>query len=125
MYILNPSDLITSLSFLVIPIVMVYIWRVRRDLPFTGIFLMFGVFILCSGTTHFIAVWNFWDPTRALIAMTIFKFITAVVSFITGLMVIHSIPLALSIPSRQLLEQEIKVQLRILLSPILMWIITL
>lgn len=109
MYILNPSDLITALCFSVIPVVMVFIWRKRRDLPFTGIFLMFGLFILCSGTTHFIAVWNFWDPTRALIAMTVFKFITAVVSFITGLMVIHSIPLALSIPSRSQLEEEVKV----------------
>lgn len=106
-FILNPSDLITALSYFIIPFIMIFIWRQRKDLPLTNIFLMFGFFIVCCGTTHLVAVWNIWSPSRALIAMTFWKCITAIVSFVTALMLIHAIPLALSIPSRAQLELEV------------------
>jgi ABC-type transport system involved in multi-copper enzyme maturation permease subunit len=109
-YLINPSDLITALCYYVIPFLMFYIWQARKDLPLTSLFLMFGFFIVCCGTTHLITIFmTFNSPRGGLIAMTAWKCITAIVSFITGLMLIHSIPLALSIPSREQLELEITV----------------
>ncbi len=80
-----PSDVITSLSYFFIPFLMVYISMKRKDIPFNGIFWMFSCFIVCCGTTHFIAVFMILNSEVTMIFAAIAKFLTAAVSFITAI----------------------------------------
>ncbi len=52
------SDTLITLAYYSIPVTLVYFVRKRRDLPFNWMFLMFGAFILCCGTTHVMEVWT-------------------------------------------------------------------
>src|SRR5579864_7240083 len=57
------SDLIIGLSYVTISLGLVYfVRRAKKDIPFSWIFLGFGVFILACGSTHFMEVWTLWTP---------------------------------------------------------------
>jgi C4-dicarboxylate-specific signal transduction histidine kinase len=112
------SDAIIALSYYLIPFILIYFVRKRKDLPFNKIFMMFGVFILACGTTHLMEVWTLWYPIYRLSG--IIKAITAVVSIVTAVMLVKLVPKALALPSpTQLrtanfqLENEIKERRRI------------
>jgi C4-dicarboxylate-specific signal transduction histidine kinase len=112
------SDAVIALSYYLIPFILIYFVRKRKDLPFNKIFMMFGVFILACGTTHLMEVWTLWYPIYRLSG--IIKAITAVVSIVTAVMLVKLVPKALALPSpTQLqtanfqLENEIKERRRI------------
>ena len=46
------SDFLIALAYYSIPIMLIYFAYQRRDVPFRGIFLLFGAFIISCGTTH-------------------------------------------------------------------------
>ena len=102
------SDLLITLSYYCIPLVLIYFARKRRDLPFNWMFLMFGIFILGCGTTHLMEVWTVWHP--AYLLSGVIKATTAVVSVATALLLIPLVPKALTLPSPSHL-QEINSQL--------------
>ena len=77
------SDAIITLSYYCIPLLLIYIVRKRRDLPFNWMFLMFGIFILGCGTTHLLEVWTVWHATYLLAG--VIKAVTAAVSVVTAL----------------------------------------
>ena len=57
------SDLAIGISYVAISVTLAYlIWRARRDIPFSWMFLAFGTFILACGATHFMEVWTLWTP---------------------------------------------------------------
>ena len=96
------SDLLTALSYYSISVILVYFVYKRRDVPFQGIFLLFGAFIIACGTTHLIEVWTLWHPVYWLSGAI--KAITAIVSLYTVSRLIPLIPKALALPSSTQLE---------------------
>lgn len=107
------SDLIIGLAYYSIPITLVYFVKKRQDVPFNGVFLLFGAFIIACGTGHFMDVWTLWHPVYWLSGFL--KSITAFISFYTALALLQLIPKALALPSpaqleaaNQALENEIK-----------------
>ncbi len=107
------SDSIIALAYYSIPIMLVYFVQKRRDVPFHGIFLLFGVFIVACGTGHLIDVVTLWYPIYWVSGLI--KALTAIVSFYTALVLFPLIPQALALPSpaqleaaNQALEKEIR-----------------
>jgi two-component system, cell cycle sensor histidine kinase and response regulator CckA len=100
------SDIATGIAYYSIPVAMFYFIYKRRDLPFYRMFLLFGVFILSCGTTHFFAAYTIFDPLywpEGLI-----KAFTAVVSLASALLFVPLIPRAIALPSLPKALDEIK-----------------
>jgi PAS domain S-box-containing protein len=91
------SDGAIALSYYFIPIMLVYLVRKRRDLPFHWVFFMFGIFIVSCGTTHAMEIWTLWHGTYRLAG--VIKAITACASLATGLALVPMVPKALLLPS--------------------------
>jgi PAS domain S-box-containing protein len=91
------SDGAIALSYLFIPLALVYFVRKRRDVPFHWAFFMFGVFILGCGGTHAMEIWTLWHGTYRLAG--VIKAITALASVTTAAALVPLIPRALLLPS--------------------------
>ncbi len=91
------SDLWIALAYFSIPITLIYFIRKRRDLPFKGIFLLFGAFIISCGLTHLMSIWTLWYPHYWLSGLI--KAITAFVSVLTAVALIPLLPKALALPN--------------------------
>jgi signal transduction histidine kinase/CheY-like chemotaxis protein len=91
------SDALITLAYLTIPIVLLYIIRKRRDLPFDWVFVAFGVFILACGATHLTDIIVIWKPDYWLLAGL--KAVTALASVVTAVAVLRLVPAVLRIPS--------------------------
>src|SRR5919205_3429487 len=73
------SDLLIGLSYVTISVSLTYlVHRVRRDIPFSVLFVAFGLFIIACGATHFMEVWTIWRPVYWLAGSV--KVVTAVAS---------------------------------------------
>jgi signal transduction histidine kinase len=90
------SDLLTALSYYMIPVALVYFARRRKDLAFHWMFVLFSVFILACGTTHLMAAWTLWNPMYRLDG--VIKGVTALASLPTAILLIRLVPRALAIP---------------------------
>ncbi|HEY9665853.1 MAG TPA: PAS domain-containing protein, partial [Coleofasciculaceae cyanobacterium] len=96
------SDSVIALAYYSIPLMLVYFTQQRRDIPFQGIFLLFGAFIIACGTGHLMDVVTLWFPLYWLSGFI--KAFTALVSLYTALALIKLIPQALALPSPAQLE---------------------
>jgi PAS domain S-box-containing protein len=99
------SDSLIALSYLSIPVTLVYFIRKRRDLPFNWMFVAFGVFILACGATHAMEVWTLWHATYWLSGAV--KVVTALASLTTAVLLVKLVPQALALPSPEELRREI------------------
>ena len=84
------SDALIAISYLTIPVTLVYFIRKRRDIPFSWMFLCFGVFIVACGTTHLMEIWTIWFPAYWLSGAV--KAFTACVSAATAILLIRVTP---------------------------------
>jgi PAS domain S-box-containing protein len=91
------SDLLIALAYYSISGMLVYLVHKRSDIPFQGIFFLFGAFIIACGTTHVIEVWTLWYPTYWLSGSI--KIITAIISLYTALELGSLLPKVLALPS--------------------------
>ena len=91
------SDGSIALSYLTIPAALFYFVKKRKDMVFSWMFVMFALFILGCGMTHFFEVWTAWDPIYRLSGLV--KAITAIVSAATAVALWRLIPAALALPS--------------------------
>jgi PAS domain S-box-containing protein len=91
------SDLLIALAYFTIPVTLVWFIRKRRDLPFSWMFVCFGVFIVACGGTHVMEVWNLWHANYWLAG--VLKAITAAASVITAMLLVGLVPEALDLPS--------------------------
>ncbi len=91
------SDSLIGLAYLAIPVSLVRFTRLRADLPFHWMFVLFGVFIVACGATHWMEVWTLWNPQYWLAGMI--KAITAAASVPTAILLFLLIPRALALPS--------------------------
>jgi len=98
------SDVLITLSYYCIPIVLIYFIRKRRDLPFNWIFWMFGSFILACGTTHLMEVWNIWHASY--LVSGVIKAITAIISVATAVRLIPLLPQAVGVPNLMQLQER-------------------
>ncbi len=91
------SDSVIFLSYLSIPIALTYFVYKRKDLAFSHVILLFGVFILACSATHAMSIYNVWNGAYWLSGAI--KAITAVASLATAVIVWPLIPKALAIPN--------------------------
>jgi two-component system cell cycle sensor histidine kinase/response regulator CckA len=91
------SDSIITLAYYLIPPVLLYFVRRRKDLPFHWLFVMFCIFIFGCGTTHLMEVWTLWHGTYRLAG--VFKAVTALASISTAAALVPLVPRALALPS--------------------------
>ncbi|MDI1275918.1 PAS domain S-box protein [Methylobacter sp.] len=100
------SDLLITLSYYSIPLMLVYFIRQRKDLPYPGLAGMFACFIVACGTTHLLSAITIWIPLYWLDGLL--KGFTAIISVATAVLMLRVIPGALSAPSAVQLQAEMQ-----------------
>ena len=90
------SDTLISISYLSIPITLIYFIRKRRNLPFHWMFGCFGTFIVACGATHIMEIWNIWHADYWLAGAV--KAVTALASVPTAILLVQLVPKALALP---------------------------
>ncbi len=86
-----------AISYASIPIFLIIFIRKRKDIPFTWIIVLFGLFILACGATHVVHIIGLWwavDWWQATVDT-----LCAVISIATAIVVWPMLPKILSIPS--------------------------
>jgi PAS domain S-box-containing protein len=91
------SDSLIALAYFTIPVTLLWFVRKRRDLPFSWMFVLFGVFIVTCGTTHVMEIWNLWYANYWLAG--VIKAVTAAASVGTAILLVPLVPKALELPS--------------------------
>src|SRR5579864_7358424 len=90
------SDLLIGLSYVAISLGLAFfVRRARKDVPFSWIFLGFGVFILACGATHFMEVWTLWTPVYWLAGAV--KVVTAAASVVVAIVLPPLLPKSLAL----------------------------
>jgi signal transduction histidine kinase len=85
------SDLLIGISYVVISFVLaLLVHRARRDIPFSVVFVAFGLFIVTCGMTHFMEVWTLWRPVYWLSGGV--KVVTAAASVATAVAMPFMLP---------------------------------
>ena len=100
------SDLLIALAYYSIPLTLIYFLRQRKDLPYPGLVAMFAGFILACGTTHLLSAVTVWIPLYWLDGLV--KGVTAALSITAAALMLWLIPRALSLPSAEQLQTEIR-----------------
>jgi len=110
MMVMALSNAIIAISYASIPFFLIIFTRKRKDMPFTWIIFLFGLFILACGTTHIMHVIGLWWPVNWEQA-TVDAF-CAIISLATAIVVWPYLPKILAIPSpRQLKNVNDELQL--------------
>ncbi|MFN7997707.1 MAG: PAS domain S-box protein [Bryobacteraceae bacterium] len=77
------SDLSIGAAYIAISLTLVYlVRRAKNEIPFSWMFLCFGVFIIACGGTHLMEVWTLWTPVYWFSGMI--KAVTALASVTTA-----------------------------------------
>jgi PAS domain S-box-containing protein len=100
------SDLLITLAYYSIPMILVYFIRRRKDFPYPWLATMFAGFIVACGTTHLLSAITIWIPLYWLDGLL--KAFTAIISIATAVLMLWIIPRALSLPSAVQLQAEIQ-----------------
>jgi Cu+-exporting ATPase len=89
-------------SYASIPVFLLVFLNRRKDIPFSGLILLFGAFILACSVTHFTHILGLWlvtDWWQALVDS-----VCALISLATAILVWPLLPQILAIPSPQQLQ---------------------
>ena len=97
------GDFLIALAYYSIPVMLIYFVFKRRDVPFLGIFALFGAFIILCGTGHLLEIWTLWHSAYWLSGIE--KAITALVSCYTAGSMVTLLPQFLSLRTPQELEE--------------------
>ena len=85
------SDLVIGASYVVISFALAaLVHRARRDIPFSLVFVAFGLFIITCGLTHFMEIWTLWEPVYWLSGGV--KVVTAAASAATAIAMPFMVP---------------------------------
>ncbi|MBE8966617.1 response regulator [Nostocales cyanobacterium LEGE 12452] len=96
------SDATIALAYYSIPFLLIYFISKRKDVPFNGVFLLFGAFIIACGTGHLMDIWTLWHPNYWVAGSL--KALTAIISIYTAFALFYLMPQALTLPSPTQLE---------------------
>jgi PAS domain S-box-containing protein len=91
------SDTLIALAYFSIPIALIHLVRKKRDIPFSWMFVCFGIFIAACGATHLMEVWTLWIPSYWFSGGV--KAITALASIPTAVSLVRLVPQAMNLPS--------------------------
>lgn len=97
------SDALIAMAYLSIPVTLVYFVKRRPDLPFSWVFVLFGIFIVACGATHALDIWTIWYPDYWFAGGI--KALTAAASVPTAAALVWLVPKALAIPSAAQLRE--------------------
>jgi signal transduction histidine kinase/ActR/RegA family two-component response regulator len=104
------SDAVIGLSYIAISATLIYlVWRARRLLPFSWIFVAFGVFIIACGITHLMEIWTLWKPLFWLAADA--KIVTAIASVATAIVLPPLLPKVLDVVQAAHISEQRRVAL--------------
>lgn len=96
------SDLLIAIAYFSIPLELLCFATFSHLLPFKWIILQFGAFIVLCGLTHLLNVFTYEPhPFLYMLALTVSKFFTALVSFATALTLVTLIPQLLRVKVRE------------------------
>lgn len=85
------SDAIIFLAYMAIPFALAYIVsKTNYRLKFNGLLILFCIFIVACGTSHFIEIINVWKAEYFVAG--IIKAVTAIVSLLTAIALVPYIP---------------------------------
>lgn len=106
------SDSLIGAAYVSIPLTLLHLKRRRTDIPFDWIVVLFALFIVTCGATHWIEVWTVWNPDYWLAGSV--KVVTALASVLTAAALVGLVPRILAIPTvgqltaaKQALEAEV------------------
>ncbi|CAL5347356.1 hypothetical protein CsSME_00033669 [Camellia sinensis var. sinensis] len=100
------SDFLIAVAYFSIPIELLYFISCS-NVPFKWVLFEFIAFIVLCGMTHFLNGWTYGPhPFQLMLALTIFKFLTALVSFATAITLITLIPLLLKVKVREFMLKK-------------------
>ncbi|XP_042477179.1 ethylene receptor-like isoform X2 [Macadamia integrifolia] len=106
------SDFFIALAYFSIPLELIYFVKKSALFPYRWVLVQFGAFIVLCGATHLINLWTFSSHSRTVeVVITIAKVLTAAVSCVTALMLVHIIPDLLSVKTRELFLKNKAAQL--------------
>lgn len=105
------SDLAIWAAYFAIPVFIFFFLQKKKDIPLPKIFWLFMAFILLCGTTHLIDASMFWWPGYRINAL--FRFITAVVSWVTVFSLVSIFPEAVKLKTSGDFEKEIEERKRV------------
>ena len=91
------SDLLIFLSYTAIPFALLTVLRKRKDIPFSGLVVLFASFILLCGLTHLMGIVTLWYPIYPWVGML--KLATGLVSAATAVVLFRLIPTLTALPS--------------------------
>lgn len=104
------TDAAIWLSYVAISCTLVYlVWRTRREVPFSWMFLAFGLFIVACGFTHFMEIVVLWKPLYWLSGDV--KLVTAFASVVTAIALPGLIPQIHNMVTAATVSEERKLQL--------------
>lgn len=96
------GDILTVLSYAIIPLGLIAIVLKRDDLKFDRLFWLFAAFIFFCGLTHALGMLNIWHGYYFIEGLV--KLCTGIISAITAYTLLRLIPTILKIPGSQDLE---------------------
>ncbi|MGK7899872.1 MAG: PP2C family protein-serine/threonine phosphatase [Hormoscilla sp.] len=96
------SDLLIAIAYFSIPAMLIYFIYRRRNVPFLGVFALFGAFIILCGLGHLLEIWTLWHPAYWLSGVE--QAITAFVSCYTAGQMVTLLPQFLSLRTPEELE---------------------
>lgn len=100
------SDFLIAVAYFSIPIELLYFVSCS-NFPFKWVLLQFIAFIVLCGMTHLLNGWTYGPhPFQLMLALTIFKVLTALVSFATAITLITLIPLLLKVKVREFMLRK-------------------
>ncbi|NEO55612.1 MAG: GAF domain-containing protein [Okeania sp. SIO3B5] len=107
------SDLLTAIAYFSITAILLYFACKRKnELPFLGVFILFGAFITLCGLGHLLEVWTLWHPAYWFSGVE--QTLTALVSCYTALQLATLLPQFLALKTPEQLEavnQELQNQI--------------
>lgn len=106
MYTQKVSDFLIAIAYFSIPIELLYFVSCS-NVPFKWVLFEFILFIVLCGMTHLLNSWTYEShPFQLMLALTIFKFLTALVSFATAITLFTLIPWLLKIKVREVMLRK-------------------
>jgi PAS domain S-box-containing protein len=97
------SDALIFSAYLSIPITLGVLIRRRKDIAFSWVFVLFGVFIVACGINHAMNIVTVWIPAYRLDGML--KLVTAMASVGTALTLWPLVPRVVALPSPAQLDE--------------------
>ncbi|CAL9221980.1 unnamed protein product [Arabidopsis halleri] len=100
------SDFLIAVAYFSIPIELLYFVSCS-NVPFKWVLFEFIAFIVLCGMTHLLHGWTYSaHPFRLMMALTVFKMLTALVSCATAITLITLIPLLLKVKVREFMLKK-------------------